>query len=119
VGPFPLREFAERNGLSLDTTAITEEVRLAGPRVHELKGSPSSAIALTAARLAAHVVREHGAIVPVSGRVDEGLCASLPAQLGPNGAGPALMPDLEEAELAAWERSLDVLRDATARIARH
>jgi L-lactate dehydrogenase len=119
VGPFPLREFAERNGLSLDTTAITEEVRLAGPRVHELKGSPSSAIALTAARLAAHVVREHGVIVPVSVRVDEGLCASLPAQLGPNGAGPALMPDLEEAELAAWERSLDVVRDATARIARH
>jgi L-lactate dehydrogenase len=119
VGPFPLRDFADRRGRGLDEAAIAEEVRRAGPRVHELKGSTSSAIALTAARLAAHVVREHGAIVPVSVRVDEGLCASLPAELGPDGAGPALMPELEEAELTAWERSLDVLRAATARIAGH
>ena len=119
VGPFPLREFADRRGRGLDEAAIAEEVRRAGPRVHELKGSTSSAIALTAARLAAHVVREHGAIVPVSVRVDEGLCASLPAELGPEGAGPALMPELEEAELTAWDRSLDVLRDATARIDGH
>lgn len=118
VGPFPLREHAARNGLPLDTAAIAEEVRLAGPRVHELKGgSPSSAIALTAARLAAHVVREHGAIVPVSVRVEDGLCASLPVQLGPNGAGPALMPELDQAELEAWEASVEVLRTATARIA--
>jgi L-lactate dehydrogenase len=119
VGPFPLREFADRRGRGLDEAAIAEEVRRAGPRVHELKGSTSSAIALTAARLAAHVVREHGALVPVSVRVDEGLCASLPAELGPEGAGPALMPELEEAELTAWDRSLDVLRDATARIDGH
>ena len=119
VGPFPLRDFADRRGRGLDEAAIAEEVRRAGPRVHELKGSTSSAIALTAARLAAHVVREHGAIVPVSVRVDEGLCASLPAELGPEGAGPALMPELAEAELTAWERSLDVLRDPTARIDGH
>jgi L-lactate dehydrogenase len=117
VGPFPLRDFAARRGLSLDTEALAEEVRRAGPHVHQLKGSTTSAIALTAARLAAHVVREHGAIVPVSVRVDDGLCASLPAELGPDGAGPGLMPELEEAELRAWEASLDVLRTASARIA--
>jgi L-lactate dehydrogenase len=117
VGPFPLREFAGRRGIALDTAALAEEVRRAGPRVHDLKGSTSSAVALTAARLATHVMREHGAIVPVSVRVGEGLCASLPAELGPDGAGPALMPDLEEDELHAWEGSLDVLRTATARIA--
>jgi L-lactate dehydrogenase len=117
VGPFPLRDYASRLGLPLDSAAVAEEVRRAGPHVHALKGgSPSSAIALTAARLAAHVVREHGAIVPVSVRVDEGLCASLPVQLGPNGAGPALTPELEEAELEAWEESLEVLRTASARI---
>jgi L-lactate dehydrogenase len=116
VGPFPLREFAARNGFSLDTDALAEEVRRAGPRVHELKGSTSSAVALTAARLAAHVVREHGAIVPVSVRVAEGVCASLPAVLGADGAGPAMMPELADAELQAWEESLDVLRTATARI---
>jgi L-lactate dehydrogenase len=116
VGPFPLREFAALGGRSLEPDAIAEEVRRAGPHVHELKGSTSSAIALTAARLAAHVTREHGAIVPVSVPVEDGVCASLPAELGPNGAGPALMPELEEEELRAWEASLDVLRTATARI---
>jgi malate/lactate dehydrogenase len=117
VGPFPLREYAAREGLRLDTEAIADVVRHAGPHVHELKGSPTSAIALTAARLAAHVIREHGAIVPVSVRVDEELCASLPARLGPEGAGPAQMPELEEAERDAWEASLDVLRSASERIA--
>jgi L-lactate dehydrogenase len=116
VGPFPIREFAARRGRPLDTGTVAEEVRRAGPHVHQLKGSTSSAVALTAARLAAHVVREHGAIVPVSVRVDEGLCASLPVRLGPDGAGPGLMPELEEAELRAWEASLDVLRAASERI---
>ena len=117
IGPFPLREFVARNGLSIDTAAIAEEVRRAGPHVHQLKGSTSSAIALTAARLASHVLREHGAIVPVSVRVGDGVCASLPAELGPDGAGPAMLPELDEAELRAWEASLAVLREATDRIA--
>jgi malate/lactate dehydrogenase len=50
-------------------------------------------------------------------RVEDGVCASLPAELGPNGAGPALMPELEESELRAWEASLEVLRTAAERIA--
>jgi L-lactate dehydrogenase len=116
IGPFPLREFVADRGLPFDGAMLAEEVRRAGPRVHELKGSTSSAIALTAARLAAHVIREHGAIVPVSIRVEEGVCASLPAQLGPEGAGPGMMPQLDEREREAWAESLDVLRAAAARI---
>jgi len=116
IGPFPLREFVADRGLPFDGAMLGEEVRRAGPRVHELKGSTSSAIALTAARLAAHVIREHGAIVPVSVRVEEGVCASLPAQLGREGAGPGMMPQLDEREREAWAESLDVLRAAAARI---
>jgi L-lactate dehydrogenase len=117
IGPFPLREFVTGHGLPLDEAALAEEVRRAGPHVHELKGSTSSAIALTAARLAAHVIREHGAIVPVSVRVEEGVCASLPARLGADGAGAGMMPELDEAEREAWAASLEVLRSAAARIA--
>src|SRR5215216_6250321 len=116
VGPFPLREFIAARGLSFDPAVVAEEVRRAGPRVHELKGSTSSAIALTAARLAAHVVREHGAILPVSVRVEERVCASLPAPLGPDGAGPGIMPALDDDERDAWAASLDMLRTACARI---
>jgi malate/lactate dehydrogenase len=40
------------------------------------------------------------------------VCASLPCALGPDGAGEPLMPKMDEGELAAWERSLAVLRAA-------
>ena len=109
IGPFPLREFAARNGRSVDTAALAEKVRHAGPHVHELKGSTSSAIALTAARLASHVLREHGSIVPVSVRVGEA-CVPACRPTRPGRAGPATMPELDEAELQAWEASLGVSR---------
>jgi L-lactate dehydrogenase len=119
VGPFPLDEFAARRGRPLDRAAVVDEIRHAGPGVSKLKGrGPSSAIGLTAARLAAHVLREQRAIVPVSVRVEDGVCASLPAEIGPEGAGTAMMPELDGLELEAWEASLRVLREAAARVAR-
>ena len=116
VGPYPLREFAESRELALDPAAIADEVRGAGRRVQLLKGLTSSAIALTAARLAAHVVRERGAIVPVSLRVEPGLSASLPAEVGAEGAIAGPLPDLDDDERKAWDASLDVLRAAAAHI---
>ena len=112
VGPFALADFVARRDVDLDTGAVVEEVRRAGPHVHELKGSTSSAIGLTAARLVRNVLREHGRIVPVSVRVEDGLCASLPAPLGADGPGEPLMPDLDESERRAWEASLATLREA-------
>jgi L-lactate dehydrogenase len=58
------------------------------------------------------IVREHGRIVPVSVRVDELVCASLPCVLGPEGAGKPLLPRMDRKEAAAWAHSLDVLREA-------
>jgi L-lactate dehydrogenase len=117
VGSFPLDEFAARRGRPLDHAAVVDEIRHAGPGVSKLKGrGPSSAIGLTAARLAAHVLREQGAIVPVSVRVEDSVCASLPVEIGPEGAGAAMMPELEDLELDAWGASLHLLREATARI---
>jgi L-lactate dehydrogenase len=116
VGPFTLDEMAEQRGRPLDLEAIDEYVRRAGPRVHLLKGSTTSAIGLAAARLATHVLREHGYVIPVSVPVEDGLCASLPARLGPAGAGEPLMPTLTAAEEDAWHASLDGLREAATRI---
>jgi hypothetical protein len=36
----------------------------------------------------------------------------LPCVLGPDGAGKPLLPRMDEQEAAAWERSLEVLRQA-------
>jgi L-lactate dehydrogenase len=116
VGPFTLDEMAEQRGRALDREAIDDYVRKAGPRVHLLKGSTTSAIGLAAARLATHVLREHEYLIPVSVPVEDGLCASLPARLGPAGAGEPLMPTLTAEEEAAWRASLDGLREAATRI---
>jgi malate/lactate dehydrogenase len=44
--------------------------------------------------------------------VADRLCASLPCVLGPAGAGTPLRPRMDEQEAGAWERSLEVLRQA-------
>jgi malate/lactate dehydrogenase len=80
--------------------------------VRELKGSTWDAIGLTVAALVRIIVRDQGRIVPVSVRVTDRLCASLPCVLGPEGAGKPLHPRMDEQEAGAWERSLEVLRKA-------
>ena len=116
IGPFTLEQMAEQRGAPVDLETVTDYVRSAGPRVHLLKGSTTSAIGLAAARLATHVLREHDYLIPVSVPVEEGLCASLPARLGPTGAGEPFMPALTPGEQAAWQASLESLREAAARI---
>jgi L-lactate dehydrogenase len=116
VGPFGLEEFARRRGVRLDLDRVEEDVRTAAYEVRRLKGSTTHAIGLATARLVSRVVRDSRALVPVSVRVEDGLCASLPAPIGHHGPGEPLRPELSERELEAWEASLAVLREAAARI---
>lgn len=116
VGPFGLAEFASRRGVELDLEQVERDVRTAAYEVRRLKGSTTHAIGLATARLISHVARDSGALVPVSVRVEDGLCASLPAPIGRAGPGAPLRPELSDAELEAWEASLAVLREAAERI---
>ncbi len=93
IGPFSLKEYAERHGgtLAADVLAgVEDDVRTAAYRVRELKGSATHSIGLATARIVLHLTREPGFMIPVSTRVDEGLCASLPAILGPGGPSEAI-----------------------------
>jgi L-lactate dehydrogenase len=117
IAGLTLDEFARQSGVdwSLERRAtIAESVRTAAYRVRELKGSTWDAIGLCVAMLVRCIVREHGRVVPVSIRVEEQLCASLPCVLGPEGAGTPLRPRMDEQETHDWERSLEVLRQASA-----
>ncbi len=117
VGGLPLAEFSKARDLDLAAprlAAIADDVRSAAYRVRQLKGATWQAIGLTVNELIRSMVREPGRIVPVSTRVEEGLCASLPCVLGPDGPGAPLHPPMDDEERAAWERSLSVLREAVA-----
>jgi len=120
VGPFSLVEFGRMSGRPLDSERLAEieqQVRRAAYEVRALKGSTTHAIGLATARLIRYVVRDAGRLEPVSVRVEDRVCASLPAPIGADGAGAPLMPELSDRERRAWEESLAVLRAANERIA--
>jgi L-lactate dehydrogenase len=117
IGAIPLAEFAEQRSIELTPewfTNIERDVRTAAYRVRELRGSPRHGIGLTVSGLIRCIGREHGTIIPVSVRVDDRVCASLPCSLGPDGPSDPLWPSMSPPEAAGWERSLDVLRKAGA-----
>jgi L-lactate dehydrogenase len=119
IGPFSLAEFGRRSGRPLATERLAEieqQVRRAAYEVRALKGSTTHAIGFATAQLVRHVVRDAGRLEPVSVRVGDRICASLPAPIGADGAGPPLMPELSDRERRAWEESLAVLRQANRRI---
>ena len=115
VGNLPLLEFAAQRHIDLTQDRlleIEEEVRTAAYRVRELKGSPVQGIGLTVSGLVHALMYEIGALIPVSTRVDDGLCASLPCVLGPDGPSAPLCPSMTQGEQQAWESSLAVLAEA-------
>ncbi|HEX2126908.1 MAG TPA: hypothetical protein VHF45_10160 [Thermoleophilaceae bacterium] len=120
VGPFSLAEFGRLSGRPLAAKRLAEieqQVRRAAYDVRALKGSTTHAIGFATAQLIRHVVRDAGRLEPVSVRVGDRVCASLPAPIGAEGAGAPLMPELSDRERGAWEESLAVLQEANQRIA--
>jgi L-lactate dehydrogenase len=117
IGALPLVEYAHQRSIELSPEwfdRIEQNVRTAAYRVRELQGSPRHGIGLTVGGLIRCIGREHGTIIPVSVRVDDRICASLPCSLGPDGASAPLWPVMNAEEAAGWTRSLDVLRKAGA-----
>jgi L-lactate dehydrogenase len=115
IGALPLPEFAAQRGIDLTDewyAGIEDDVRKAAYRVRELKGSPRHGIGLAVGGLIRCIGREQGFIIPVSVRVADDVCASLPCVLGPDGASAPLWPVMNGDEAAGWETSLAVLREA-------
>lgn len=115
VGTLPLAEFAVQRGIDLSPerlAAIEQEVRSAAYQVRDLKGSTAQGIGLTVSGLVHALAHEVGAIIPVSARVGDGVCASLPCVLGPSGPSAPLWPRMTDNERKAWEHSLEVLAAA-------
>ena len=117
IGALPLVEYAEQRSIDLRPewySRIEQDVRTAAYRVRELRGSPRHGIGLTVSGLVRCIGRENGTIIPVSVRVGDQVCASLPCLLGSDGASEPLWPRMNESEAAGWENSLAVLRKAGA-----
>ena len=117
VGAMSLVDFATQRKMDLTPDwyeRIEQEVRDAAYTVRDLTGAPRHGIGLAVSGLVRCIGRETGALIPVSVRVGDEVCASLPCVLGPEGASEPLLPAMDGREFAAWERSLAVLRTANA-----
>jgi L-lactate dehydrogenase len=117
IGTVPLAEFALQRGVELTEArlrAIEADVRTAAYQIRELKGSTAQGIGLTVGGLVNALAFEVGALIPVSTRVADGVCASLPCVLGPDGPSEPVWPRMNEDERSAWERSLELLATANA-----
>ena len=117
VGTLPLVDFAAQRGITLTPerlAAIEHEVRDAAYRIRDLKGFTAQGIGLTVSGLVHALAHEVGALIPVSVRVGDDICASLPCVLGPTGPSAPLWPQMTDVEHKAWEQSLEVIAAANA-----
>jgi L-lactate dehydrogenase len=117
IGAIPFPIYAAQRGIEITpewTADVEHDVRSAAYQIRELKGSARHGIGLAVSGLVRCIGRESGTIIPVSARVADNLCASLPCALGPDGPSEPLWPVMNDAERGAWEQSLDVLRKAAS-----
>ncbi|HEX9467870.1 MAG TPA: L-lactate dehydrogenase [Acidimicrobiia bacterium] len=117
VGTLPLGDYAEQRGMDLTPewfATIEHDVRSAAYQVRELKGSARHGIGLAVSGLVRCIGRESGTLIPVSTRVADDVCASLPCAIGPDGPSAPLWPPMSAEERVGWNHSLDVLREANA-----
>jgi L-lactate dehydrogenase len=121
VGGVPLRAWAgwapERE------TALADEVRRAAYEIIRRKGATNHAIGLVTAALLRWMLRGERRVLTVS-RVHDGrtlglrdVALSLPTIVGTGGATEVVVPEMDDAERQALERSASVLRKALASIA--
>ena len=117
IGSLPLPDYCDQRGIELTpewVATIERDVRSAAYQVRELKGATSHGIGLAVSGLIRCIGREAGTIIPVSVRVADDVCASLPCALGPDGASAPLWPPMSPEEQLGWKQSLDILRAANA-----
>lgn len=117
IGAMSLADYAGQREIELTSEwydSIEQDVRSAAYRVRELTGASRHGIGLTVAGLIRCIGREAGTLIPVSTRVADDVCASLPCALGPDGPSAPLFPTMTADEQAAWDLSLDVLGKANS-----
>jgi L-lactate dehydrogenase len=120
VGGIPLRSFP--GWQAQDEGAVADQVRFAAREIIARKGATNHAIGLATAHLLKWALNDERRVLTVSrlqtGRATpRGVCLSLPAIVGRDGATSVLEPALDEREAAALARSAAILEKAKSELA--
>ena len=119
VGGKRIAELLDESGQSLDEfrQSVEQEVRFANITIIEGTGASQLGIGMVTARIAEIILRDEHAVIPIgSYNPRYGVTISLPSVLGRQGAGEILEPDMSDEESQGFQRSVEVLRNAVARI---
>ncbi len=118
VGGAPISELLERGGQSLDAFrgSVEQDVRFANITIIEGTGASQLGIGMVTARIAEAILRDEHAAVPIgSFNPNYGVTISLPSVLGRQGVSQILEPEMSGQEREGFQRSVEVLRTASAR----
>lgn len=120
IGPIPIREWTDDNG---DTVSVEEldtiahEVKNAAYAVIAGKGATNYAIGLSGARIVEAVLRDEGAVLPVSSVLDDyrgvsGVALSVPSVVDANGVSRVIDVPFSADEERALHSSAQAIRDS-------
>ncbi len=124
VAGIPIEEFCNQRGepcLPEMQTAIADDVRRAAYEIISRKGATYYAIGLGVRQIVEAILRDQDTVATVSTLMTgelgvSDICLSLPCIVDRGGVEGVLIPGLNDEELAAFQRSAEVLR-ATANAA--
>jgi L-lactate dehydrogenase len=119
VGGKRIEELLDQSGQSLDAfrRSVEQDVRFANITIIEGTGASQLGIGMVTARIAEAILRDEHAVIPIgSYNPQYGVTISLPSVLGRQGVIQILEPEMSQQERQGFQRSVDVLRNAVARI---
>jgi L-lactate dehydrogenase len=119
VGGKRISELLDQSGQSLDEfrQSVEQDVRFANITIIEGTWASSLGICMVLARLAAAILRDEHAVIPIgSYNPQYEVTISLPSVLGRQGVSQILEPEMSEEERQRFHRSADILRNAVGRI---
>jgi L-lactate dehydrogenase len=98
--------------------SVERDVRFANITIIEGNDASQFGIGIVSTRIAEAVLRDERVVLPVGAYNEKyGVTLSLPCVVGKDGAGQIFEPAMSPTERAAFEKSAEVLRDASERLA--
>src|SRR3984893_4201413 len=119
VGGKRIAELLDQSAQSLEVfrKSVEQDVRFANITIIEGTGASQLGIGMVTARIAEAILRDEHAVIPIgSYNPNYGVTISLPSVLGRQGVSQILEPEMSDEERQGFQRSVDILRNAVARI---
>lgn len=119
IGGAPIEELLAGSSETMATfrRSVEQDVRFANITIIEGTGASQLGIGMVTARIAEAILRDEHAVIPVgSFNPNYSVTVSLPSVLGRQGVSQILEPEMSEEERKKFLLSVDILRNAAARI---